>query len=818
MTTLLFITRNHWTFAIVESNNIIRNLVFAIVILWTYLPPAIASDTGSTFAPSLSSNSEPSKIGIVNLSDDTDIIELLPYSLSSIKSSASSISDIYNTTSWNPIKGKNINLGITSKALWVTTHINSTNIKHQQKFYLRFSNPELSDIKVYQNKILISEPGQKQVYNNRAISLPEFVVPITFTKSPLTTLTIRLTSSGSLRTGITLHSGDNLLSIQNQQSLMIGGYYGLACLIFLLFFGFYIFSKENIYLWVSSSLGSLILLQLNIDGLLYQYGYQEHPNWFFSFLLIPTILAYITTFLVAIDFFYLKEKNQPMYTLLISHVYVGIILILCWVALSNTIILYLTIPYIFTGGISCIFVCLKNAKRENSSSIYYVSAMILASVGSVCYVSLYIGLIPSTVFFESIFKTTSTIEITLISISLFKRYQESKLILKQEKEKILKSLVRANKIKDEFLSVVSHELRTPMNGVEGALDLVKDYQLPEHISKYISMARHSSDDMVAMINNILDYTELNEEIDPSISQFNLVDDIDNLVNTMKSRFLQRQAKISFTPATNVAGIYQGDSKLLFKSLRHILSNAMKFTPKGDIKVSLNTKPDQSNDTTDMIEIVIEDTGEGIDKSSLDAIFEGFSQQDASMIRKFQGLGLGLPITKAFTKIMGGDIDIDTVAGKGTKVTLTLPLTVIQKERIQKTTSATKSENLKMLVVEDNIVNQKILVAILKKLGHSAITADNGSIAVELAKNKQFDFVWMDCQMPVMDGLDATRIIRNFPPYKETPIVAVTANAFAQDEKNCIAAGMSDFLAKPVNRNAIERIVEKWIPSQQGIRN
>ena len=792
-----FIIRNKWTNIRLAFNNTIKFSVFTVIVIWAYLSSAFASDVASG----------------LYLSDDTDIVEVLPSSLMSIENTTSNISDVYNTALWTTINTNTINLGITSSVLWIKTSI-SNNIKNQQQFYLRFSNPELSSVKVYLDNKLISDSGQHQSFNKRDVSLPEFVVPITFTKNSTTTLTIRITTSGSLRTGVTLHSGHNLFSMQNKRSLVIGGYYGLIGLLCVFFFGFYIFSKENIYLWVSSSLGSLIILQLNIDGFLYQYGYQEHPTWFFSFLLIPTIIAYITTFLVAIDFFYLKEKNKSMFMLLMVHVYVGIILIIGWTVLSNTVILYFTIPYVFTGGISCIFVCIKNAEKKNSSTIYYVSAMIMASMGSVFYVSLYIGLIPSTVFFESIFKTTSTIELTLISISLFKRYQESKLRLKREKEKILRSLVRANKIKDEFLSVVSHELRTPMNGVEGALDLVKDYQLPENISKFIVMAQHSSEDMVSMINNILDYTELNEEIDPSISQFNFIDDIEKLVDSMKSRFLQQQTKISFTPASNIAGIYQGDSKLLFKALRHILGNAMKFTPKGSIKISLNTIPDLCTDTTDMIQLIITDTGEGIDQSNLDVIFEGFSQQDASMVRRFQGLGLGLPITKAFMKIMGGDIHINTTAGEGTTVTLTLPLTVIQKERVPKPSNSHECESLEMLVVEDNIVNQKILVAILKKLGHSAVTADNGSIAVELAKNKKFDFIWMDCQMPVMDGLDATRIIRDFSPYKETPIVAVTANAFAQDEKKCIAAGMSDFLAKPVNRNAIDRIVRKWVPPHQ----
>ncbi|OUR88483.1 hypothetical protein A9Q81_23860 [Gammaproteobacteria bacterium 42_54_T18] len=752
-------------------------------------------------------------INTAYLFDDTDIIQLLPHSLSFVENKTLSFSNVYHSESWRPIKSNSINLGVTSSALWITASISSKNLRERQQFYLRFSNPELSDIKVYQDKKLISAPGQYYGFNNREVSLPEFVIPIVFTKNNTTTLTVRIASSGSLRTGVTLHSVNHLFSMQNQQSLVVGGYFGLACLLCLLFFMFFMFSKERIYLWVSTSLGSLIILQLNMDGFLYHYGYQEHPDWFFSFLLIPTIIAYISTFLVAIDFFYLKEKNKPMFTLLAVHVYVGITLLLGWTFLSNAMILYFTIPYIFTGGISCIFVCITNIDRKNYSSIYYVSAMILASMGSLCYVSLYIGLIPSTPFFESIFKITSTIGIALISVSLFRRYQESKLTLKREKEKILKSLVRANKIKDEFLSVVSHELRTPMNGVEGALDLVKDYQLPEYVSKYIAMARHSSEDMVTMINNILDYTELNEEIDPNIGKFNLVDDMDNLINVMKTRFLQQQAKIKFAPTPNVAGVYQGDSKLLFKALRHILSNAMKFTSKGSIHVSLRTIPDQGNDIADMIELIVTDTGEGIDQSNLDVLFEGFSQQDASMVRKFRGLGLGLPLTKAFTRILGGEMFIDTKEGKGTMVTLILPLTVVQRERVQKPVNSKKCEGLEMLVVEDNIVNQKILVAIIKKLGHTAVTADNGSVAVELAKNKQFDFVWMDCQMPIMDGFDATRLIRNFLPYKDTPIVAVTANALSQDERNCISAGMSGFLVKPVNRNAVERVVEKWISSQ-----
>ncbi|OUR91765.1 hypothetical protein A9Q81_17635 [Gammaproteobacteria bacterium 42_54_T18] len=264
-------------------NNFIRIQILAIIIILGNLTPVFSADF------------DPENINTAYLSDDTNIIDLLPHSLSSIENTISSIDDIYKNTTWNTIKSDTINLGMTSSALWITTSITSNKSLNQKQFYLRFSNPELSDIKVYQDKNLISEPGQRHNFNNRVISLPEFVVPITFTKNSITTLTIRITSSGSLRTGITLHSGHNLFSIQNKQSLMVGGYYGLASLLCLLFFGFYIFSKENIYLWVSLSLGSLIMLQLNIDGFLYQYGYQEQPNWFFSFLLIPTIIAYITT-------------------------------------------------------------------------------------------------------------------------------------------------------------------------------------------------------------------------------------------------------------------------------------------------------------------------------------------------------------------------------------------------------------------------------------------------------------------------------------------------------------------------------------------
>ncbi len=741
------------------------------------------------------------------LKDDIHSISLFPTSSYFIdRSETYNINTIDQQSSWVHIKKDTINFGILPTPLWVHSIIDGRELSDLSTYYLRFTNSEISKIDVFVNGALASSTGQKSRQRDASISGTGFIIPISIPAKRITHVYFRLQTTGSLRTALTIHSDTDIIALESDRKLIVGLYYGLATILCLYFFVFCLYSKENIYLWISISVASLILLQLNLDGYLQQVIYPESPQLFFLFVLIPTLLAYISTFLVAIDFFYLEVRQPILHKLLQWHVYWGIILLCLCLLLTDSSMLYLVTPYIFSGGIVCIITCLTNLGKGNSSAVYYIFAMTLASIGSILYISLYIGLLPSHPMLESIFKSSSTIEFALITISLFRRYQESQLTLTKERKRILESLITANKIKDEFLMVVSHELRTPMNGIEGALELVKDYQLPERANKYLNMAQHSSADMVVMINNILDYIEINDTIEVRNENFNLVSDLRNLVDTMHPRLLSQGTVININCSEDTASIYQGDSKLLFKIFRHILSNAMKFTSNGTIDININTV---NKGDCDNVEIAFQDTGVGIPPSHLEDIFEGFRQQDLSMVRDFQGLGLGLSISKAFATALSASLAIESKIDKGTLVTLSLPLKVIERKHAKKDLREETTNTLNMLVVEDNIVNSKILVAILKKLGYPSTTAENGLLAIEKAKSSQFDVIWMDCQMPVMDGLEATRQIRQLSNYQKTPIIAVTANAFSQDEVRCLESGMSGFLAKPVNKIAIEKAVERW---------
>lgn len=714
------------------------------------------------------------------------------------------------------MRTERINLGITAGAIWLVSSIDTRGLNVPTTFYLAFDNPELGEIKVYVNGQLISETGQQQPFLTRGYLIPKLVVPILLTPktsaevaSALSTILIRVESSGSMRSGVLLLSDRSLVAQRHSESLWQGGYYGLAFLVCCYFFGFFCFLRERIYLWVTGSLGTLVILQLNADGLLFQYLYPNNPEWFFSGLYLPTLFGYVASLLFVIEFFYLKERDKAIYRFFIGHIYYGGFLFIAWMFLDDRTLLILIAPFIFSGGATCVFICLKYLVLGNSSIVYYTMGMGLAAFGAVTYLCLYLGIVPATPVFETILRSTTLAEMALLSLSLFKRYQDTQGELRAAKDDMLSSLLRANKVKDEFLSVVSHELRTPMNGVEGALELVKGHDLPPQAIEFLEMASRSSKDMVAMINNILDYTELHEKVETKLEKFDLVRDVERLLAGMGERYLTDVVATEFSAEEGVAKIYEGDARLLFKVLRHVFSNAMKFTEQGKIHTQISVSSFDEASKSEWVSIRIKDTGTGIDSDHLEEIFDEFRQEDVSMVRKFQGLGLGLPISKGLMKVLRGSLDIESELGQGTEVILRFPLTVIQRVEQRAHERCNKKTGLDMLVVEDNLVNRKILVALLEKLGHTLSTAENGAVAVELAKQHQYDFIWMDCQMPVMDGIEATRHIRELAAYEKTPIVAVTANAFTQDEERCMAAGMSDFLAKPVNKHAIERVVSKW---------
>lgn len=398
-----------------------------------------------------------------------------------------------------------------------------------------------------------------------------------------------------------------------------------------------------------------------------------------------------------------------------------------------------------------------------------------------------------------------------------RKADEIKLInLNSELEKVAQEAKQASETKSFFLANMSHEIRTPINGVIGMTNIVLDTSLSPQQREYIEIIRTSADSLLAIINDILDLSKIEsgkmelEEIDFEVSS--LVHDI---TKTLRITALQKGLILTTDiPASLVENVI-GDPGRIRQILINLIANAIKFTNDGEIKVSASAI---SNDAKQIgIRFEVQDSGIGISEETLKKLFQPFTQADSTMSRKFGGTGLGLSICQRLVDMMHGKIGAISTEHKGSIFWFEITLNKSQNKNattIQHFEQEITSHKIgRILVVEDNFVNQKVARAMLEKIGHRVDTVGNGLEALLALEQFPYDMVLMDCQMPEMDGFEATEVIRSGKHDKipaTIPIVAMTANALSGDKERCIAAGMDDYISKPVNINSLNKTLQKWL--------
>ena len=400
-------------------------------------------------------------------------------------------------------------------------------------------------------------------------------------------------------------------------------------------------------------------------------------------------------------------------------------------------------------------------------------------------------------------------EFSILSFALAGRY---KYLIRRQAELARQSyenLKESEKLKQEFLSTISHELRTPMNGVLGALELLGEPENKQEIKENVIRIEDSTDEMVSLIDTVLSFVAIeNGNIQLQQEEFTL----ENIYSEL-TRQWQRQCNekglelILDLPAQPI--MCHGDAAKLQQILKHLVANAMKFTDSGFVKVTLAVK-DQS-----LIRYSVEDSGVGISKEKLQRIFKMFQQADGSFNRRHGGLGIGLTIAKKLAEHCGGTLTLTSEENVGTKVAVEIPVSTypvelkqVDSEENKAAITVTNNEAI-YLVVEDNKINQKVLKGMLVKQQCQVVTCENGLEAVNWCHKNKPKMIFMDCQMPIMDGFEATRQIRLIPDFADIPIIAVTANASDDDRENCFKAGMNDFLSKPINMKLITAALAKW---------
>lgn len=385
-------------------------------------------------------------------------------------------------------------------------------------------------------------------------------------------------------------------------------------------------------------------------------------------------------------------------------------------------------------------------------------------------------------------------------------------IMELELRKAKSAAELSAKAKEVFLANMSHEIRTPMNAILGLGRLLAKTPLSHQQRFYLDTIHNAANNLLVIINDLLDFSKIEagkvklEEIG-----FDLNATIGNALEILKHKADEKGLYISYSMAENISPVFIGDPYRISQVLMNFLSNSLKFTEKG--RVGVNCRVLSETESSQKIEFKVSDTGIGMSSDFLANLFDKFSQEDESVTRKFGGTGLGMSISKQLIEMMGGEIRVESAKNVGTNIYFAIPFkkgTIEDLDNLEYNLIDTQVlKGKKILLVEDNEMNRLLATTILSQQGAEITEAGNGNIAIEAMNAQKFDLVLMDVQMPEKDGIETTRYIRlHMDPL--IPIIALTANAYKQEEERCIAAGMNDFIPKPFEEIKIVQTVARWL--------
>lgn len=701
-----------------------------------------------------------------------------------------------------------------------------------QPWLLELAYPPLDDVQLYlpdaQGRFQLTQhTGDRLPFSSRQIKQHNYVFELRLPPAQPQSIYLRLESQGSIQAPLTLWAPNAYLEEQPARIYVLGIIYGV--LLVMLIYNLFIFLsvRDTSYLYYIFYIASFGFYQLSVNGAAIEYFWPNSPWW--ANAATPFLIGATALFgcQFARSFLHTSEHSPWVdRTLLVMMACGAAVMVLAVTAsygLSLRLATYLALMFtvvIFVAGI-------LGWRRGMRVARYFIIAWTAFLAGGAINTLMVLGYLPNVFLTMYASQIGSALEVGLLSLALADRINA----MKEERTRILQEaglklealnqeLANSNRLKDEFLATVTHELRTPMNGVIGSLELMQMLNIDGELAHYQRTASSSARDMMRMVNDILALTELQAgRLYPRREPFSLRGLLDGLRAQYAPRAEEKGLRFALELDESLADTLEGDAAKLVQSLNCLLDNAIKFTAHGTVRLRVS----RGGTALDSLPLCIEvlDTGVGFNAPQDAMLYQRFQQLDGSMTREYGGLGIGLAICRQLVDLLGGNLSHESHLGQGSCFRLQIPLAL----PVQIATPAVATrrvsgpalrqpEQCTVLIVEDNAINQLVTRGMLLKLGYQVRTADNGAEALEVLRNEAIDAVLLDCQMPVMDGFATCRALRNLPGCQLLPVLAITAHSHSGDRERCLAAGMSDYLAKPVKFEQLRSLLHDWVLSRE----
>lgn len=706
------------------------------------------------------------------------------------------------------------NFGWSSSSYWLKFNPINTS-KQPQMWLLEFDYALLDSIEVWKvnrdGAQLLAKGGDQLPFNHR----PQrhfkhtFQIPLAPQEKP--EIYLRVESDSLLKVGATLWSEARFDQHQRNELTKMALISGLLLALAVYNFIIFIQLRDRNYAFFSVMLISIFLQNAAHSGIASEWlwpnsvtlnDYSPLLSGSFSF---ASITLFFRNFLRTKDLEPLLDKI--FLALLIIFIACSPLAFIHY-SLAAKIITYTLIPSLCFDFIACAYIWAKG---------YQAARLLLFAWGfyliaGLLYTLTLLGVLPEALGDYDYITTGGAIAMVLLAVALADRLQLIQVQHKKLKEKLLLEIKTGDQLKNTFLDTISHEFRTPIHGIKGCLDLIDSKDLSNDKSNAFNMALQSTANLERLIERLLLFSDaMAGRLKVEVENYSVAQEIQRLVDEYKA--LYRNTSIILDDIPSNCRWLKVDGKKLTMALQQLLDNACRFSVNRSVGISIKLST-LSTPNKNQLNIRIEDTGVGMRKTVLDKAILAFEQKDQSFSRRHGGLGVGLTLCDRLVELLSGKLHIDSMWGRGTEILVQIPVETCAPETSDTQSRVNADKELYALVVEDNPVNQKVLQGMLARLHCQTVCADHGEQALEIYNNseKSFDLIFMDCQMPIMDGFEATQNIRLIEKDNDShvPIIAVTANAMSGDRDRCLAAGMDDYLVKPVKPVQLEEAINKNI--------